>query len=207
MAKFPPDRFDGVPDSLLRVGAHRSGGRRHQGWIVFAWAALAAGVLVAVGVGILALTNSGNQFDDTSSGGTSTATAGSSSGSSSSSSSSGPSSSSATSTPTPTATALLDPSKIDSTKTTITILNATSTAGLAASAGTTLTNGGWKVGNEGNASSDVSTSIVYYDSSATDNRSIALGIAQKLGIAAVQESAEFPGATITVVLGSDYTAQ
>lgn len=207
MATFPPDRFDGVPDSLLRVGAHRSGARRHHGWIVFAWAALACGVLVAVGIGILAVTNNGNQFDDSSSGGAATSRSSSGASPSGSSTPSSSSSSSATSTPTPTATALLDPSKIDSTKTTITILNATSTAGLAASAGTTLTNGGWKVGNEGNASSDVSSSIVYYDASATDNRSIALGIAQKLGIATVQESAGFPGATITVVLGSDYTAQ
>jgi hypothetical protein len=194
MATFPPDRFDGIPDSLLRVGAHRTGQRRHGGWIVFAWAALACGVLVAAGIGVLTAVNNGNQFDDTSSGGTST----------SSSSSSTPS---PTPTPTPTVTPLLDPSSIDSTKTTITVLNATATAGLAANAGTALMNGGWTVGNEGNASNDVTTSIVYYDSSATDNKSIALGIAQKLGIATVQESAAFPGATITVVLGSDYTSQ
>jgi hypothetical protein len=192
MAKFPPDRFDGVPDSLLRVGAHRTGKRRFGGWIVFAWAALACGVLVAAGIGVLTVVNDGNQFTDTS---TSAATGGASS------------TSSASASATPTITPLLDPTKIDPAKTTITVLNATTTAGLAANAGTALKNGGWTVGNEGNASSNVASSVVYYDSSATDNRSIALGIAQKLGIDTVEESASFPGATITVVLGSDYAAQ
>lgn len=200
MAKFPPDRFDGVPDSLLRVGAHRSGKPRHGGWIVFAWAALACGVLVGIGVGVLAVTNNSFQFTDPSSSAGAATT--SPSGSSSSSGSSTP-----TSTPTPTTAPITDPSKIDPAKTTITVLNATSTAGLAANAGTALKNGGWTVGNEGNASSDVGTSVVYYDASATDNRAIALGIAQKLGITTVQQSASFPGATITVVLGSDYTSK
>lgn len=200
MAKFPPDRFDGVPDSLLRVGAHRSGLKRHGGWIVFAWAALASGVLVAAGIGYLTVTNGSFQFTDPSSSSASSAASG-------SSSSAASASKTPTSTPTPTTAPVTDPSKIDSSKTTITILNATTTAGLAANAGTALKNGGWVVGNEGNASSNVSTSAVYYDSSATDNKAIALGIAQKLGITTVQQSASFPGATITVVLGSDYTAQ
>ncbi|MCU1530151.1 MAG: hypothetical protein JWP75_3914 [Frondihabitans sp.] len=197
MAKFPPDRFDGVPDSPLRVGAHRSGARRHHGWIVFAWAALATGVLVGAGVVALAVTDKGFQFTDP----------GVSSSASTSKASSTSGSKTATSTPTPTVTPLLDPTKINSSVTTITVLNATTTAGLAASAGTTLKNGGWVVGNEGNASSDVSTSVVYYDSSAADNKSIALGIAQKLGIKTVEQSSSFPGATITVVLGSDFSAK
>jgi hypothetical protein len=194
MAKFPPDRFDGVPDSLLRVGAHRSGARRHHGWIVFAWAALATGILVGAGVVALAVTDKSFQFTDPGS-------------TSSSASASTTGTATPTATPTPTVTPMVDPSKINSSVTTITILNATTTAGLAASAGTTLTNGGWVVGNEGNASSDVPTSIVYYDSSAADNQSIALGIAQKLGIKTVQESSSFPGATITVVLGSDFASK
>jgi cytoskeletal protein RodZ len=195
MAKFPPDRFDGVPDSLLRVGAHRSGRRRHSGLIMFAWAALACGVLVLIGVGVLALINGSVQFTDNSSSGSTSST-------SSSSATKTP-----TATPTPTTAPITDPSKIDSTKTTITILNATATAGLAASAGDTLKSGGWVVGNEGNASSEVSTSIVYYDNSATDNKAIALGIAQKLGIATVEPSTAFPGATITVVLGADFSTK
>lgn len=194
MAKFTNDRFDGVPDSILRVGAHRSGVKRHSGLVVFAWAALACGVLVGVGVAYLAVTNDSFQFNGSSASGSSSSSSGSSS------------SASATPTPTPTATPLTDPSQIDSSVTTITVLNATTTAGLAASAGTTLTTAGWVVGNEGNASSQVSTSVVYYDSSSTANESIALGIAQSLGIKTVETSTAFPGATITVVLGSDYRA-
>jgi hypothetical protein len=198
MAKFPPDRFDGVPDTPLRVGAHRSGARRHHGWIVFAWAALATGVLVGAGVVALAVTDNGFKFDDpgtSKAASTPTPTA-----------TSGSSKPTPTSTPTPTVTPLLDPTTIDPSVTKITVLNATTTAGLAASAGTTLMNGGWKIASEGNAASPATTSIVYYDSSATDNQSIALGIAQKLGIKIVQASSSFPDATITVVLGSDFVA-
>ncbi|AMM19958.1 hypothetical protein AX769_07050 [Frondihabitans sp. PAMC 28766] len=203
MAKFPPDRFDGVPESPLRVGAHRSGVKRHGGWIVFAWAALACLVLVGIGVAVLKITDSNNQFHDTSTTAPSiSATPGSSSGTPS------PGASTST-TPTvaPTPTPLLDPSQINSAVTTITVLNSTKTAGLAANAGGALKNGGWVVGNEGNATTEVPTSVVYYDSSAADNESIALGIAKTLGISQVQQSTAFPSSTITVVLGSDYVSK
>jgi hypothetical protein len=45
----PRDRFDDVPDDLARVGAHRAPVRR-RGFVTFAWAALATGVLVGAGV-------------------------------------------------------------------------------------------------------------------------------------------------------------
>lgn len=201
MAKFPQDRFDGVPDSLLRVGAHRSGVRRHGGLIVFAWAFLAVGVLTAGGIAWLTVTNDSFQFRSSASTSSSSATP--------KSTATGTATSGATKTPaaTPTATPLADPSKVDSTKTTITVLNATTTTGLASTAGTTLTNAGWVVGNMGNASSQVSTSVVYYDDSAADNESIALGIAKSLGINTVEQSTAFPGATITVILGADFNAQ
>jgi cytoskeletal protein RodZ len=210
MPKFPPDRFDGIPDSPHRVGAHRSGAARHTGWIVFAWAALACGVLVAAGIGVLKIVDNNNQFTDTS---TSAATAsGPSSSSPASTSPSTPSSSSSSSasqTPTSpsTPTPLLDPSKIDSSVTSIVVLNSTQRAGLAANASGVLKNGGWVVRSTGNTTSAASTSTVYYTSSAADNQSIALGIAQKLGITDVQPSTAFPDATITVVLGSDYVSK
>ena len=50
MATKSTDRFDSVPDDLLRTGAHRSAPKRGRGWIAFAWAALATGVLVAAGL-------------------------------------------------------------------------------------------------------------------------------------------------------------
>ncbi len=48
-ARPPRDRFDDVPADLARVGAHRAPVRR-RGWVTFAWAALATGLLVGVGV-------------------------------------------------------------------------------------------------------------------------------------------------------------
>jgi len=44
MATNAPDRFDHVPDDLLRTGAHRAAPKSGRGWIAFAWAALATGV-------------------------------------------------------------------------------------------------------------------------------------------------------------------
>lgn len=212
MPKFPPDRFDGIPESPHRVGAHRSGVARHTGWIVFAWAALACGVLVAAGIGVLKVVDNNNQFTDTStSAATSSATspASSSSTSSSTPTKTSPPASSASQTPTApsTPTPLLDPSKIDSSVTSIVILNSTQRAGLAANASGVLKNGGWVVRSTGNTASAASTSTVYYTNSAADNQSIALGVAQKLGITNVQPSTAFPNATITVVLGSDYVSK
>ncbi|ARC55943.1 hypothetical protein AS850_02500 [Frondihabitans sp. 762G35] len=206
MAKFPPDRFDGVPDSLQRVGAHRSGRRSHHGLIVFAWAALATGLLVGAGVLALNVLNNGTQF--TAGGGTTTGvTSPKPSASASTPSSSSPSASSpaASSAPTPSVTPLTDPTQIDSTVTKITVLNGTTTRGLAANAATTLRNGGWVVASQGNTTSTAPSSVVYYSTTAPANQSIALGIAQKLGIASVQPSTAFPNAAVAVVLGPDYT--
>jgi LytR cell envelope-related transcriptional attenuator len=50
MATRPRDRFDDVPADLARVGAHRAPRPARSGFVVFAWAALATGVLVGAGV-------------------------------------------------------------------------------------------------------------------------------------------------------------
>lgn len=47
---MPRDRFDDVPADLARVGAHRAPAPRGRGFVAFAWAALATGVLVGAGV-------------------------------------------------------------------------------------------------------------------------------------------------------------
>ncbi|GAA2751978.1 LytR C-terminal domain-containing protein [Amnibacterium kyonggiense] len=46
----PRDRFDDVSPDLARVGAHRAPARSGRGFVTFAWAALATGVLVGAGV-------------------------------------------------------------------------------------------------------------------------------------------------------------
>ena len=50
MPDFPRDRFDDIPADLSRVGAHRAPARRGRGFVAFAWAALATGLLVGAGV-------------------------------------------------------------------------------------------------------------------------------------------------------------
>lgn len=64
----PRDRFDEVPVDLARVGAHRAPARRTSGFVAFAWAALATGVLVGVGVlGLSAIERNVAAPDDTTS--------------------------------------------------------------------------------------------------------------------------------------------
>jgi hypothetical protein len=184
MTRFPRDRFDDIADGP-RVGAHRGLPRRGRGWILFAWAALATGVLVgggALGLGVL---NGSYQF--TGDGGSS-ATA----------SSSASASASASATPEPTAAPSEQPADL-----TLTVLNGTSTTGLAATGTATLENAGWQVDSDGNASTKgATTTIVYYQSD--DQAAIARGIVKTLGVGSVQKSAAFPNAAVTVVLGADY---
>ena len=196
MTRFPRDRFDDVTDGP-RVGAHRGPARRGGGWVVFAWAALATGVLVGVGVLVLALANGSVQFTEGSGGATSAPSA------------------SATSTPTSSASAGSEPSgaasspaaaaasPADQGATTLVVLNGTSTTGLAANASTKLTGAGWKVTSTGDAGTTGSTqTIVYYQQES--QAALAEGIAKSLGTSAVQRSSAFPNADVSVVLGADY---
>lgn len=90
-------------------------------------------------------------------------------------------------------------SKVDK-STRVTVLNATSTTGLAASKAKTLRNAGWTVSSVTNASSKLSTSTVYYRSS--DDSASAKAVADKLDISRVRHSSAY-SAAITVVIGSD----
>lgn len=195
MTRFPHDRFDDVTDGP-RVGAHRGMHRRGRGWIAFAWAALATGVLVGIGVLVLALLNGSYSFTGDSSSAPS-ASASSSASSSSSSSPSDGSSSSSSSEP-----AAATPS--DQGSTTLVVLNGTSTPGLAASGTSKLTAAGWKVTSSGNAgTTGTASTIVYYQQES--QAALAKGIAQSLGVTAVEQSAAFPNADISVVLGADFS--
>lgn len=195
MTRFPHDRFDDVTDGP-RVGAHRGMHRRGRGWVAFAWAALATGVLVGIGVLVLALLNSSFSFTDDSS----SAPSASASSSASSSSSSAPSDGSSSSSSSEAAAA----SPSDQGSTTLVVLNGTSTPGLAASGTSKLTAAGWKVTSSGNAgSTGTASTIVYYQQES--QAALAKGIAQSLGVAAVEQSAAFPNADISVVLGADFS--
>lgn len=195
MTRFPHDRFDDVTDGP-RVGAHRGMHRRGRGWIAFAWAALATGVLVGIGVLVLALLNGSYSFTGDSSSAPSASASSSASPSSSSSPSDGSSSSSSSE------AAAATPS--DQGSTTLVVLNGTSTPGLAASGTSKLTAAGWKVTSSGNAgTTGTASTIVYYQQES--QVALAKGIAQSLGVTAVEQSAAFPNADISVVLGADFS--
>ena len=100
-----------------------------------------------------------------------------------------------------------DPAQIDTAGLTLTVLNGTDTAGLAAEAGERLVAAGWPEVTATNAdSADVAESVVAYQDDA--DRGIALGIAEILGIAAdaVVQTSAYAGARVTVLLGGDYVA-
>lgn len=171
MTEYPRDRFDRVPETLARVGAHRAPRRRGRGWVTFGWAALATVVLVAVGV--LGLTQIDRQVADTGA------------------------------TAAPVVTATVDP-KLD-----VVVLNATTTAGLAAGASRKATADGWKVTSTANAdSTNVARTTVYYTTAS--QAGAAAGLAKSLGVTRTVLSKKFAvegGGRLTVVLGKDYAAK
>lgn len=199
--RFPRDRFDDVTEGP-RVGAHRGPQRRGRGWIVFAWAALATGVLVGIGVFALGLATGGDSFDSTSGGGTtSTPTP---SASATARPSASPSSSSSSSAGTGSASGVAAATPAEQGTTTVVVLNGTNTTGLAGRASTALRGAGWTIASTGDAGTTGTTqTIVYYRSAAS--AAVAQGIAKSLGTTAVQQSAAFPNADVSVVLGADYT--
>ena len=194
MAKHPRDRFDEVPGDLQRVGAHRAVARRGRGWVVVAWCALAVGVLVGAGVVYLGVANDSFQFvsptsDETSEAGSETP---------------GDGSTDATDGPTtPVETvAPADPASVDPDVTTITVLNGTTTSGLASRASLALAEAGWTVAGQGNADGTGASTIVYYVDAADE--AVARGVARDLGASTVELSDAFPDSSVTAVLGADY---
>lgn len=184
MASFPKDQFDTMPEDLARVGAHRAPPRKGRGWVAFAWAALATGVLIFGGLfsisAILGI-DLGLPFLTAAS----------------------------TPTPTPTPTPTMDPiapSKLDPARgIKITILNGTAQAGLQNTVSTELTTDGWVVDTATQASqNNVDYTTVYY--SDPKNEDVARGVVVSLGVGTIQlvPADTFPGAPITVVLGGDY---
>lgn len=179
MAEFPSDRFDAVPAELGRVGAHRAPPPRNRGWIVFAWCALAAGVLVLAGLLALAAIDRGLDLGAPPIGAPPSAE------------------------PAPAVTPVTDPTTVQLPEGfTITMLNGAGVAGLGQSSAEVLTDAGWPVGAVTNADeSDVAVTTIYYSDPA--NEGIALGMVELLGVGEIALSDAFPGAAITIVLGAD----
>ena len=179
--KYPKDRFDAIPDDLQRVGAHRAPRPRGRGWIAFGWAALATVVLVG-SRHLRALARQRQHLvprrDRLALGGAHVHTP--------------------TPTPTPTIVPTVDPSL------TVNVLNGTTTEPASRrTVSDTLTAAGWKIGALANANTtDVAKTVVYY--SDPKNQAAALGVAQSLPGATVQQTQDYAasGADLTVVVGS-----
>ena len=188
MATFPRDQFDDIPEDLARVGAHRAPAKKGRGWVRFAWAALATGLLVVAGLFGLSRLNPDINFAIPGIGG------------------GGGTTDLPTISSVPTVDPITDPTTIDpALGLTVSILNGSPTANLAQTAGKQLSTAGWPVGATANAATrDVTATTVYYNSA--DLEGYARGIALALGVNAVSLSDAYPGAPITVVLGTDYTA-
>lgn len=182
MATYQKDRFDSVPDDLLRTGAHRGPAKKGAGWIAFAWAALATGVLVAAGLLGLAIINGTLATSFPFLGGGTSQTP--------------------TPTPTPTASPKLDPSVP------ITILNGTPTNGLANTVGDNLVKQGWNgasanIGSRANAADrNITETFVYYSDPANEAAARALVLSLKVG--EIRLSSVYTASPLTVVVGTDY---
>jgi hypothetical protein len=187
MASSPRDRFDDLPDDLTRVGAHRAPVKRGRGWVNFAWAALATGVLIIGGLYGLSRVNPAISFELPDLGG-------------------GVAEPGNSATPQPEVTPITDPSLVDpQLQLTISVLNASPTADQEDAAAEQIGLAGWPAPAAAVATArDQEATIIYYNGAQYEP--IALGLAQLLGTdpANIVNSDAYLGAWITIVLGADY---
>lgn len=183
MTDFPPDRFDDVPEHLGRVGAHRAPRTRRRRWIIVGWSALATGLIVLAGVFALGLVDENLVVEDPTTGaeGEPPVDEG----------------------PEP-VTPVTDPSTVDLDEAfTITVLDGTGSDTRGPQAESTLESLEWPVGTvTAAAQTDLETTMVYYSDPALEG--VALGMTVLLDVGVIELSDAFPGAPITIVLGSDF---
>ncbi|QYH35537.1 LytR C-terminal domain-containing protein [Salinibacterium sp. M195] len=185
MASYPKDRFDEQPDDVERIGAHRGPRRRGRGWIGFAWALLATGILVFgglyalsqylgddLGIPIFATPEEPVDAPD----------------------------------PVETVAPVTDPAAIDPARAiTIDVLNGSSETSAQTSAFDELSAAGWPMGSAAPASDrSIEETFIYYSNAADED--VASGLVSALGIGEIRlvEPEIFPAAALTIVLGSDY---
>ena len=187
MASTPRDRFDDIPDDLVRVGAHRAPAKRGRGWIGFAWAALATGVLIVGGLYGLSRVNPAISFELPDLGG-------------------GVAQPGASSTPEPEVTPITDPALVDpALGLRISVLNGSPTDGAQQTAADQIELAGWPKPSAAVAGArDEEFTVIYYNGSQFEP--IALGLANLLAIdpANIRNSDFYLGAPVTIVLGADY---
>ncbi|WP_104193782.1 LytR C-terminal domain-containing protein [Cryobacterium sp. M25] len=184
---YAKDRFDHLPHSLERVGAHRAPGKKGRGWVAVWWSLGATVLLVGIGVVGLAVLNNNLNFELPGAATTADSAA-------------EPSATpSDTPAPVPTPAATVDPDS------TVTVLNGTAGEGIARSVGDVLEAEGWTIEELDNASTeDVQTTTVYYADAALEGA--ARGVAESLPGSEVLLSSDFAdsAADLTVVVGADY---
>jgi hypothetical protein len=107
-----------------------------------------------------------------------------------------------TPTPTPTPTPTINPALA------ITVLNGTSTKGLANAVGDNLVKQGWlgastsKGSRSNTATPTITKTVVYYGDAANESAAKAMALSLKIGTAEL--STAYPNSPLTVVLGTDY---
>lgn len=181
MPDFPPDRFDDLPLDPGRVGAHRAPRSRSAVWRAVGIGAAASAVLVVVGLVGLASIDDRLELDI----------------------------------PVLTSPPEEDPDAPGEPITdaadadlpddfTITILDGTGSVGRGPQAQSALDARGWPVGTVTQAATtDIEETVVYYTS--PDFEPVARGMVELLdGVADIELTDAFPGAPITIVLGTDY---
>lgn len=187
MATRIKDRFDDIPDDLTRVGAHRAPAPRSRRWIGLAWAAAATVVLVAGGLFGLSMLNPDLGITIPGAGENSTAQNPDTGGGDA---------------------AVVEPA-LDP-EVAITVLNGTTTSGLATAVGDSLEEKGWGgaalgIGSRANAASDdVATTQIYYSDAA--HEAAVLQLIQDLGVGEARLSNDYPASPITILIGADYAA-
>lgn len=185
MAAYPKDRFDELPEDLKRIGAHRGPKKKGGGWVGFAWALLATGVLIFAGLYGLSKfvgVDVGLPIFQPAPTPTPTPTA------------------------TPTADPVLDPTTIDPARAiSVTVLNGTAVVDLEDTVGDALAAVGWSVNGRALAGEkDVAKTVVYYSDPA--NEDVARGVVVSIGAGEIRLVSPdiFPASPLTLVIGVDY---
>ncbi|HET8956998.1 MAG TPA: LytR C-terminal domain-containing protein [Microcella sp.] len=185
MPDFPPDRFDEVPAATGRVGAHRAPRTRAAALRLIGVSALVTGLIVAGGLVALAVIDDRLQLDIPAL--------------------TGPPPDEPAEPAAPEVTPITDPAEASLPEGfTITILDGTDSVGRGPQAQEALDARGWPVGTvTQTAESDITETVVYY--ATPELEGVARGMVELLGgVADIELSDAFPGAPITIVLGSDY---
>lgn len=181
VAKKPQDRFDDKSAYAGRAGAHRQPISRRPWWVtILISLGVTAGLILAAMAGTAVLDARNLKPIDISVLGITAA-------------------------PAPVITGV-DPTLLteeELQQITITVLNGTTSATLDEDVAAILTTQGWpNISTADAADSTIKISVVAYG--ADKNLSLATSVADSLGIAAVKQSDNYPGASVTVLVGKDF---